>query len=384
MSAAPRSPLFEPLRIRGLTLKNRVVVAPMGMYSAVDGLASDWHLSHIAKFAVGGAGLVFVEATAVTDQGRGTYGDLGLWNDTQVEAFKSITRLARGEGAASAIQLAHAGRKASMQRPWHGNGPLNEADSARGETPWDIIGPTDEPVGDGWLVPHALTLAEIDAVIDAFAAAARRALAAGFDVVEIHCAHGYLNHSFLSPLANKRTDAYGGDLAGRMRFSLAIAERVRAVWPADRPLFYRISSVDGVRVGWSLDDSVAFAKELKARGVDVIDCSSGGMSLPKTNQLVAREPGFQVPFAARIRREANVMSMAVGLIYEPRQAEAIVRDGAADLVALARELLHNPHWSLHAARALGVDPDWQLWPECYGWWLRRRDRRSAPAEAVAS
>lgn len=381
MTAQP-SLLFSPVSIREMTFRNRVVIAPMATYAAIDGMVGDWHLVHLGSMARGGPGLVFVEATAVSPEGRITYGDTGIWSDDHVPGLKRITDYLRTTGAKSGIQIAHGGRKASMQRPWHGNGPMTQADFDRGEATWDIVGPTDEPAGEGWLTPQALTPADLDRLRQAYRDASRRALAAGFDVLEVHGAHGYLLHSFLSPLSNKRTDLYGGaSRENRMRFPLEIAEIARAEWPADRPLFFRISAVDGINVGWSIEDSVALALELKARGVDVVDCSTGGMILPRDAQLVSRTPGFQVPFAEAVHK-AGVMSMAVGLIRDPAHAESILREGKADLVAIAREALYNPHWPAQAALALGADPDWSLWPDAYGWWLKRRDRQQGAVRAA--
>jgi 2,4-dienoyl-CoA reductase-like NADH-dependent reductase (Old Yellow Enzyme family) len=266
--------LFSPLLLRGVTLRNRVVIAPMCQYSAVDGMASDWHFAHLAKLALGGAGLVFTEATAVEEAGRITHGDLGIWTDAHVEPLKRITAFVKAQGAVPAMQLAHAGRKASMQRSWHGNGPLDDTDRVRGEDVWRIVGPSAVVLDEGWLVPHELTLAEIGRLKDSWRKAVRRAREAGMEVVEVHGAHGYLIHSFLSPISNKRTDAYGGSLANRMRLGLEIAEIVRGGWPEQRPVFFRVSSTDGIEGGWTLNDTVAPAKELKARGIDVVDCSS--------------------------------------------------------------------------------------------------------------
>jgi len=365
--------LFTPITLRSVRARNRVVISPMCTYSAADGVAQDWHLVHLGKFALGGAGIVFVEATAVEARGRITHGCLGIWSDAHARVLGRIAAFLKAHGALPAIQLAHAGRKASMQRPWFGNGPLGPEDAARGDRPWPIVGPTEEPAAAGWLAPRAMTRADIDKVIGAFAAAARRAAAAGFEIVELHGAHGYLMHSFLSPLSNPRADGYGGDLAGRMRFPLEVVEAVRAAWPADRPLFFRISSVDGVGdAGWKIEDSIELARALKARGVDMIDCSSGGISGPVTSAMVPRELGFQVPYAAAVRRDAGIATQAVGLIIDGPQAEAILQSGAADLVAVAREALVDPFWPHHAARALGFDADFGGWPEQYGWWLKRR------------
>ncbi len=378
MHTAPSPRLLEPLRLRGLTLPNRLVVAPMCQYSALDGVATDWHLVNAGKFAQGGAGTVMIEATAVEARGRITHGCLGLWDDAQVPGLARIAAFLHSQGAVAAIQLGHAGRKASMQRPWFGNGPLGPEDLERGDRPWPTVAPSAVPVDERWQVPAAMTAADLGTVRDAFVAAARRALEAGFDVVEVHGAHGYLLHSFLSPLSNRREDAWGGPLANRMRFPLEVVEAVRAAWPQDRPLFFRCSAVDDYEDGWTLDDSVALARELAARGVDVVDCSSGGIydsatgaarRMPRT----PRVPGFQVPYAARVRAEAGVATMAVGLILGPEQAEAVLRDGHADLVAIAREALFDPNWPLHAAAALGADPDFERWPVQYGWWLTRRE-----------
>jgi 2,4-dienoyl-CoA reductase-like NADH-dependent reductase (Old Yellow Enzyme family) len=260
-----------------------------------------------------------------------------------------------------------------MQRPWYGNGPLGPEDAARGDKPWPIMGPTEAPVDAGWLKPQAMTEADIAKVIDAFAAAAKRADAVGFDFAEVHGAHGYLTQTFLSPLSNTRTDRWGGDLAGRMRFALEVAKAVRAAWPAEKPLFFRVSSVDGIEGGWEIEDSVALAKELKTLGVDVIDCSSGGNN-PKgaTAAGLMRGLGFQTPFSEKIRKEADILTQAVGLILDGPQAEAILQEGKADLIAIGREALFDPHWPLHAARALGLE-DYERWPKQYGWWLDKRE-----------
>ena len=375
MASRPR--LFTPIALRGVTLKNRVVISPMCQYSAVDGHASDWHLVHLGRFALGGAAMVFTEATAVEARGRITHGDLGLWSDEQVPGLRRIATFLREHGSVPAIQLAHAGRKASMQRPWHGNGPLDEHDRARGDLPWQIVAPSALPLDEGWLTPHELSVAEIGALQQSWRAAALRALEAGFEALELHSAHGYLGHEFLSPLSNRRSDGYGGDLAGRMRFTLELAETVRAAWPADKPLFVRISSVDGLDGGWTIEDSVVLARELAAREVDVIDCSSGGLAGSATAARIKRGPGFQVPYAERVRREAGVKTMAVGLILEPAQADAILEAGQADLIAIGREALYDPSWALHAEGALGVQGEFESWPVQAGWWLERRRRTMA-------
>jgi len=290
--------LFQPLKLRSLEARNRVVISPMCQYSAHEGHMDAWHLVHLGRFATGGAAIVFTEATAVQKGGRITHGCPGLWADSQIPGHARVAEFALRNGAIPAIQLAHAGRKSGMQRPWFGNGPLNDADFARGDMPWQPVGPSALPVAEGWPMPHVLTQSDIDTLIEDFVLAAKRALAAGYKIAEIHGAHGYLLHSFLSPLSNKRDDKYGGDLAGRMRLALEITQRVRAVWPSDLPLFFRTSAVDGTPEGWSLEDTVVLATELKRLGVDVMDCSSSGIAGSATagaNQK--RQPGFQVPYA---------------------------------------------------------------------------------------
>ena len=375
------SPLFKPLQIRGLHIPNRLVISPMCQYSAGDGIANDWHLVHLGKFAQGGAGIVFTEAAAVQRRGRITHGDLGIWSDAHAQALAGITGFIRSMGSTSAIQLAHAGRKASMQRPWHGNGPLNDEDIARGEEPWKVIAPSAIPLGEGWLQPAEMGSGDIAQVVEDFAAAARRSNQAGFDIVEVHAAHGYLAASFLSPISNHRKDGYGGDRKGRSRMLLETVEAVRGEWPEEKPLFVRVSAVDGAPEGWSLDDTIALAKDLKELGVDVIDCSSGGILGAATAAKGAPPPlGFQVPFAEAIKKQAGLSTQAVGLIVSPEQAEAVIAEGRADLVAIGREALLDPNWPVRAAVALGADVDWERWPQQYGWWL---SRRAKVLEAIA-
>jgi 2,4-dienoyl-CoA reductase-like NADH-dependent reductase (Old Yellow Enzyme family) len=362
--------LFEPIELRGLTARNRLVVSPMCQYSARDGQVTDWHLVHLGKFAQGGAGIVFVEATAVEARGRITHGDTGIWDEAHVAGLRRIAEFVRSQGALPAIQLAHAGRKASMARPWYGNGPLTADDVARGERPWGIVGPSDQALGEGWLRPRPIGPEDEQTLLASYRAAVRRAHAAGFDVLELHAAHGYLLHSFLSPLVNH------GTREDRMRFPLAVARAAREAWPAEKPLFVRVSSIDDVEGGWAIEDTIAFARELKALGVDVIDCSSGGIqgsATAATKTLVPRVPGFQLPFAERVRQEAGIKTMAVGLILTPLQAEEALAAGRADLIAIGREALYDPNWPLHAAQALGVDAEMQRWPMQYGWWLVRRE-----------
>jgi 2,4-dienoyl-CoA reductase-like NADH-dependent reductase (Old Yellow Enzyme family) len=338
--------LLSPLPIRGVTLRNRIVMSPMCQYSAEEGLCTDWHLVHLGSRAVGGVALVMVEATAVTRDGRISPADLGVWSDEHVEPLARIARFVHSQGAVAGIQLAHAGRKASTAPPWQGGRPLLEGG-------WSVVGPSPIPFVEGGPVPIPLDEAGIDQVVAAFETAARRALTAGFRVIEIHAAHGYLLHEFLSPLSNHRQDRYGGSLENRMRLLLRVTERVRGVMPGELPLFVRISATDWAEGGWDIEQSVELAKRLKERGVDLIDVSSGG-TLPKVSIPVG--PGYQVPFARRIRDEAGILTAAVGLITEPRQADEILRNGDADLVFLARELLRDPYWVFRAQRELGELP----------------------------
>ena len=369
--------LFRPLNLRGIETRNRVVISPMCQYSANNGHMDDWHMVNLGRFAVGGAGIVFTEATAVQKRGRITHGCPGLWTDSQIPGHARVAQFALRNGAIPAIQLGHAGRKAGMQRPWFGNGPLNEDDFERGDMPWTPAGPSAIPVTGGWPVPHELSVDEIKALVGDYVSATKRALEAGYKIVEIHGAHGYLVHSFLSPLSNKRSDKYGGDIRGRMRLALEIAKAVRDAWPEELPLFFRTSAVDGTLDGWSLDDTVALARGLRQIGVDVMDCSSSGISGAATaSGNKKRQPGFQVPYAERVRREVGMPTMAVGLITHPVQAETILSEERADLVAIAREALVNPMWALHAARDLGHDTEFATWPEQSGWWLAGRQRTS--------
>ena len=368
--------ILSPATFRSLTLKNRLVVSPMCTYSAQEGMLDDFHLVHLGRFGMGGAGLVFVEATAVTSNGRITHGCAGLWNDAQIVPMKRVVEFLRRFGAAAGIQLSHAGHKASTQRPWEGGGPLGEADKAtRGEGLWPVVSATATPFDTGWATPSKMTIEDLAATVTAFAEAARRAEAAGFDVIEIHCAHGYLLHSFLSPISNGRDDEYGGDLAGRMRFPLEVIGAVRANWPEHKPLFVRISSIDGIGTGWSIEDSVVFSNVLKSAGVDAIDCSSGGMKLERAQNFLWRGPGFHVPFAQKIRAESGLPTIAVGLIRKADQAEAILAEGKADLISIAREALFDPNWPARSALAMEGERAWSLWPEQFGWWLSRRARQ---------
>jgi len=341
--------LFDPLVIRETMFRNRIFVSPMCQYSSRDGTPNDWHLVHLGSRAVGGAGLVMVEATAVSPAGRITPADSGLWSSGQAAAFRRIVDFLRENGAIAGIQLAHAGRKASTRPPWEGGAPLSASEGA-----WETVAPSAVAFGR-YPPPRALTGPEIDRVVGDFAASAELALSAGFDVLELHMAHGYLLHEFLSPLSNRRDDAWGGSFENRIRFPLRVAAAARAVWPQGRPLFVRISATDWAEEGWTAEDSVRFARELGRAGVDLIDCSSGGI-VPGVK--IPLEPGYQVPLAARVRRETGIATAAVGLITEPAQAQLIVASGEADAVLLARAELRDPYWPLHAARALGVDVPW--------------------------
>ncbi|CAG7617880.1 NADH:flavin oxidoreductase/NADH oxidase [Actinacidiphila bryophytorum] len=356
------SKLFEPYTLRSLTTRNRVWMASMCQYSAAPtgadtGTANDWHFTHLASRAAGGTGLILTEATAVSPEGRITPYDLGIWNDTQVAAFRRVTAFLKGQGTVTGIQLAHAGRKASTERTWVDRGAPIPPDAPLGWTP---VGPSPVPFAPASTVPEELTEDGIREIVEQFAGAARRALAAGFQVVEIHGAHGYLLHQFLSPYTNRRTDAYGGSFANRTRFPLEVVEAVRAVWPQDLPVLYRISATDWLsenadddREGWTGDDTVAFAKELAARGVDLMDVSTGGNA---PDARIPAAPGFQVPFAERVREEAGMPVAAVGLITGAAQAEDIVASGRADAVLLARQLLRDPYFARHAAEELGAEP----------------------------
>jgi len=352
------SHLFSPLTVKSITLRNRVGVSPMCQYSSGDGVASDWHLVHLGSRATGGASLVIAEATAVSPEGRITPGCAGIWADKHVEPLARITRFIKTQGAVPGIQIAHAGRKGSAAIPSLGGASL--ADDAGG---WQTLAPSALPFGaDLPKIPHAMTEADIVRVQGEFASAARRSLAAGYEWLEIHAAHGYLGHEFLSPFSNQRTDRYGGSLENRMRFVLETARAVRAVWPDRFPLAVRLSCTDWVPGGWDIGQSVELSRRLKGEGVDLIDCSSGA-NLP--NVKIPTTPGYQVPFAEQIRREAGIATAAVGLITEPAQAEEIIRSGQADLILLARAFLRDPYWALHAARTLG-DGDALPPPPQYG------------------
>jgi 2,4-dienoyl-CoA reductase-like NADH-dependent reductase (Old Yellow Enzyme family) len=358
----PEVDLFTPLTIRGVELRNRVVMSPMCQYCAHEGMASDWHLVNVGSRAVGGVALAFVEATAVARDGRITPGDMGIWSDEHVEPLARIARFVHSQGAVAGIQLAHAGRKASCDLPWKGGARLKTPE----EGGWTVVAPSAIPFNEGDPAPVALDRAGIDGIVAAFEAAADRALAAGFRVIEIHSAHGYLLHEFLSPLSNHRDDEYGGSLENRMRLVLRVAERLRRRIPDELPLFVRISATDWVDGGWDVEQSVVLACRLKELCVDLIDCSSGALT-PKARIPVGK--GFQVPFARQIRDQTGIMTGAVGMITEPEYANEIITGGDADLVFLARELLRRPYWALKAAQDMEVEPPW---PIQYGYAVKRR------------
>ena len=344
------SHLFDPLTLRSVTLANRIVVSPMCQYSSVDGFSNDWHVVHLGTRAVGGAALVLTEATAVTAGGRISPQDLGLYDDRHVEGLARCVRVIHDQQSLAGTQLAHAGRKASTARPWEGGGAI-----AADQGGWEPIGPTVTPFTDTYPTPRAATTSEIAAIVASFTRAAERALEAGFDVIELHAAHGYLIHEFLSPLVNTRTDEYGGSFDNRARLCLEIGDAVRAVWPERLPLLVRLSATDWKAGGWDVDQAVELARRLRGRGVDLVDCSSGGAV---HDQQITVGPGYQVPFAERIRRDAGVPTGAVGMITRAEQADAIISHGQADVVLLARELLRDPYWPLHAADQLGQKVPW--------------------------
>jgi 2,4-dienoyl-CoA reductase-like NADH-dependent reductase (Old Yellow Enzyme family) len=347
--------LFEPLTLRSVTFPNRIFVSPMCQYSSENGMPNDWHLVHLGSRAVGGAGLVMVEASGVSPEGRITAWDSGLWSDAHADAFRRIVDFIHAQESIAGIQLAHAGRKASTDKPWRGGRAFHD-----GPYSWMPLAPSAIPFHEGDPLPHALTLAEIDEVVEQFARAARLALRSGFRVVEIHAAHGYLLHEFLSPLCNTRDDEYGGSLENRMRLTLRVVEAVRAAWPEELPLFVRISATDWAAGGWTLEDSIQLAKQMRPLGVDLVDCSSGGAV---AHAKIEIGPGYQVPFARAIRTAANMATGAVGLITTAPQAEEILREGSADVVLLARQFLRDPYFAAHAAKELDEEGHW---PPQYG------------------
>lgn len=364
--------LFQPYQVRGVTLNNRVAVSPMGTYGAENGDLTAYQFAHYQRLAMGGAGLVVFEQTFVTRDGRVSNGDPGIWADRHIAPFSRLVSEMKRYGTKTAIQISHGGRKGGQQRAHHGNGPISERDLAAGDERLYPKGASAIPLADGWLTPHALTEPEIDGIIEAFLAGGRRAILAGFDIIELHMAHGYLLQSFLSPLANQRTDQWGGSLENRMRLPLTIARRFRAMMPSSMPLFVRLSVTDWIEGGWTEDDSLVLAHALKIAGVDLVDCSSGGnMKQGATNSNLARGPGYQVSLSENIRHKADIPTAAVGMIRTPNYAEELLQQGKADLIFIGRQILFNPFWVRHAAWAFGVDREFETWPESYGWWLNK-------------
>jgi 2,4-dienoyl-CoA reductase-like NADH-dependent reductase (Old Yellow Enzyme family) len=344
--------LLSPLPIKSITLKNRIVVSPMCQYSSSDGFANDWHLVHLGSRAIGGAGLIIMEASAVSPEGRITYGDMGIWKDEHIPKLQQITNFIHANDSVAGIQLAHAGRKASCEKPWLGGAQIQS-----GEHHWQTVAPSPIPFREGDMIPHILSKAEIDKVVEDFKQATIRALKAGFKLIEIHAAHGYLINEFLSPLSNTRTDEYGGSFENRIKFLLQIIDAIQSVWPATLPLFVRISSTDWVEGGWNIEDSVQLARILKQKGIDAIDASSGGL-VPYAK--IAAGPGYQVPFAEAIKKQTGILTAAVGIIVNGKQAEAILGQQQADLIVMAREHLRDPYFALHASQELGDDVKWPV------------------------
>jgi 2,4-dienoyl-CoA reductase-like NADH-dependent reductase (Old Yellow Enzyme family) len=344
--------LFSPLHLKSITLKNRIVVSPMCQYSSLDGFANDWHLVHLGSRAVGGAGLIIMEASAVSPEGRITYGDMGIWKDEHIAKLQQITNFIHANNSVAAIQLAHAGRKASCEKPWLGGAQIQS-----GENNWQTVAPSPIPFREGDMIPHELSKADIEHVIEDFKQAAIRAMKAGFKLIEIHAAHGYLINEFMSPLSNNRTDEYGGNFGNRIRFLLEIIEATQSVWPSTLPLFVRISASDWVEGGWTINDSVQLALILKEKGIDAIDASSGGI-VPYAK--IAAGPGYQVPFAEAIKKQTGITTAAVGVIVNSKQAETILENQQADLIVMAREHLRDPYFAIHAAKELGEDITWPV------------------------
>ena len=374
-----RQKLLTSVKIRGVEFPNRIVLSPMQMYEAKsDGRMTDWHLVHLGKFASANFGAVFTEVLCVEKRGRSTYSDAGIWSDRHVPQLKKIADFIRAQGSVPAAQIGHCGPKSSRQRPYDGLQPLSRIEGDDAEKPWDIVSCSDIPAAPGYDTPRALSRSAVKSLVRKFGAAARRCDQAGFDVLDVHAAHGYLIHSFLSPLSNFRTDEYGGSEANRNRFAVEIAREIRKYWPADKPLFFRLSCIDRFAGGLEIENTINLSRSLKDEGVDVIDCSSGGIKGPNSLfSLASKEPpspGFQVPFAEEIRKQADMATMAVGMIIDPDQANSIIEDGKADLVALGREALSNPNWPLHAMRALHEDRSYEDWPPNIGWWLEVRQR----------
>ena len=369
------SRLFSPLTLRDVTFKNRIAVSPMSQYRAVDGYASPWHMVHLGRLAMGGAGLVYAEATAVTRDGRRTHGDLGLWQDEQIDGLKAITEFLSAEGTVPGVQLGHAGRKASERRPWHNETPVDDEDiKLRGEAPWPAVAPSAIPYADGWHLPLEMSQADIEQCIDDFGAAASRARQAGFRIIEVYAAHGFLVHQFLSPIAHKRTDQWGGSLEDGMRFGVEVARSIRKNWPDDLPLAFRLSATDWLDGGLEIEDTIRVCSALKAAGVDMIDVSTGGIGGKERPRRMEIRQGFQTPFAKDIKSAAEIATMSVGFIWDAEYCEQLISEASIDMVALGRELLVNPNWPLQAAQVLGVNQNHEMAPIEVGWWLMKRDK----------
>ena len=367
--------LFSPFELRSLTFKNRIAVSPMSQYRATDGYANNWHMVHLGRFALGGAGLVYAEATAVERDGRRTHGDLGLWEDGQIERLAEIATFISAEGAVPGMQLGHAGRKASERRPWHNETPVDDEDIAeRNEAPWQAIAPSAIPYADGWPAPQEMSVADIERVIDAFGQAAARSLKAGFKVIEVYAAHGFLVHQFLSPIANSRQDEWGGSLENRMRFAVETAKSIRRHWPDDLPLAFRLSATDWLDGGLEIEDTVKITQALQNAGVDMIDVSTGGVGGKERPRRMKIEQGFQIPFANDLKAATGIATMGVGFLWDGKYCEQLVDSGQVDMIAVARELIANPNWPLQSAIELGINENHELAPIEAGWWLMKRDR----------
>ncbi len=366
--------LFTPMTLRGVTTKNRIVVSPMCQYNSDDGGPTDWQMTHMGRFAVGGAGIIFGEETGVEARGRKTYSCAGIWDDKHIAQYRRITDFIRAQNAVPAIQLGHAGRKASCHAATKAWAPLTEEDARDGLAPWQGLAPSALDQLPRCYTPKAMDKDDIRTTLDSWREATRRSMDAGYDICEIHGAHGYLIHQFLSPVSNHRTDSYGGDLEGRMRFALEVAEVTREAWPDDKPLFFRVSSVDGEGGIWNLEDTVALSKALKERDIDLIDCSSGGISGDSDMPMVPRIVQFQAGFAERVRREANILTIAVGGVTKAAEAEGILQRGQADLIGVAREFLWNADWAAHAAKELGAPDPFGQMPHEYAYRLRLREK----------
>jgi len=368
--------LLQPIQLRGLSARNRIVIAPMCQYRSVAGGPTDWHLVHLGKFAMGGAGIVFGDETAVEERGRKTHDCAGIYDDRHIVQYRRITDFIRSQGAIPGIQLGHSGRKASSHGAMQNWAPLTTENAFHGCEPWIGVAPSAIPVSKDAHTPKEMSRDDIAAVVRAWSEAAKRAVQAGYDICEIHGAHGYLIHQFLSPVTNKRSDTYGGDRGGRMRFAIEVASAVRSAWPNDRPVFFRCSAVDGKGGIWNLEDTLSLARELKDIGIDVIDCSSGGIQGNSSFPLIPRVPGYNVAYASHVRREVDIMTIAVGLITDPHHAEAILQAGDADLIAIAREAIANPNWPTNAADSLNRDSR-ALLPPDYAHRLRNRDHTAS-------